>query len=114
MNTSIGLSPGNETIKRALKLNKKRKKNAEKSRLKETKRKRVEIKKKRSSRISVNEVKEGTTYQSGIGIECIICYAINRQGYNLNFDRKPTQCKHCTRFVFSCRSEIRNGHHDET
>ncbi|VDI11824.1 Hypothetical predicted protein [Mytilus galloprovincialis] len=68
LNTSIGLSPGNETIRRGSKLNLQRSKKKAKTQSKEWK-KRIFLKKKRAKRIVLSETKEGTTYQSSIGFQ---------------------------------------------
>ncbi|XP_076109235.1 uncharacterized protein LOC143078171 [Mytilus galloprovincialis] len=69
LNTSIGLSPGNETIRRGSKLNLQRSKKKAKTQSKEWKKKRIFLKKKRAKRTVLSETKEGTTYQSSIGLQ---------------------------------------------
>ncbi|CAC5392601.1 unnamed protein product [Mytilus coruscus] len=69
LNTSIGLSPGNETLSRGNKLNKKREGNKNISKSKQGKKQRKFLKKKRLQKTTVAEVKEGRTYHSSIGLE---------------------------------------------
>ncbi|XP_052084970.1 uncharacterized protein LOC127722154 [Mytilus californianus] len=69
LNTSIGLSPGNETLSRGNKLNKKREGNKNRFKSKQGKRQRKVLKKKRLQKTTVAEVKEGRTYHSSIGLE---------------------------------------------
>ncbi|XP_052067585.1 uncharacterized protein LOC127706898 isoform X2 [Mytilus californianus] len=66
---SSGLSPGGETVKRSLKLNRKRDRKSTVSKTKEGKKQRLLLKKKRTSKNSGMEVREGKTYESEIGIE---------------------------------------------
>ncbi|XP_071150116.1 uncharacterized protein [Mytilus edulis] len=69
LNTSIGLSPVNETIRRGSKLNLQRSKKKAMTQSKEWKKKRIFLKKKRAKRTVLSETKEGTTYQSSIGLK---------------------------------------------
>ncbi|XP_076102353.1 uncharacterized protein LOC143071724 isoform X2 [Mytilus galloprovincialis] len=66
---SSGLSPGTETLKRSLKLNRKRDRKSTVSKTREGKKQRLLLKKKRSSKNSGMEVREGKTYESEIGLE---------------------------------------------
>ncbi|CAC5400875.1 unnamed protein product [Mytilus coruscus] len=66
---SSGLSPGAETLKRSLKLNRKRDRKSTISKTKEGKKQRLLLKKKRSSKNSGMEVREEKTYESEIEIE---------------------------------------------
>ena len=68
VNAAAGLSPGNKTIKRADKLTSKKKKKSAKTKTKEWKKRRIELKKSRASRNAGKEIREGTTYESEIGI----------------------------------------------
>ena len=64
----MGLSPGEETIKRSSKINMKRKKTKEKAKTKEAKRRRFFLKQTRTSKTASKEIREGKTYESEIGI----------------------------------------------
>lgn len=61
------MSPGNETLKRAEKLNTKRERKLVKSTTKDWKTNRVYLKHKRLSKNAAKEVREGKTYQTEIG-----------------------------------------------
>ncbi|CAC5426133.1 unnamed protein product [Mytilus coruscus] len=69
LNTSIGLSPGNETLSRGNKLNKKREGNKNIFKSKQGKKQRKFLKKKRLQKTTVADLKEGRTYHSSIGLE---------------------------------------------
>ncbi|XP_052060199.1 uncharacterized protein LOC127700668 [Mytilus californianus] len=69
VHASMGLSPGEETIKRSSKINMKRKKNKEKAKTKEAKRRRFFLKQTRTSKTASKEIREGKTYESEIGFK---------------------------------------------
>ncbi|CAC5425805.1 unnamed protein product [Mytilus coruscus] len=69
LNTSIGLSPGNETLSRGNELNKKREGNKNRFKSKQGKKQHKFLKKKRLQKTTVAEVKERRTYHSSIGLE---------------------------------------------
>ncbi|XP_052080738.1 uncharacterized protein LOC127718722 [Mytilus californianus] len=65
---AAGLSPGNETIKRAIRLNRKRNKKSERAKTKQHKKRRINLKKERSGKSTGVEIREGRTYESEIGM----------------------------------------------
>ena len=67
MSEAAGLSPGNETIKRAIRLNGKRDKKSERAKTKQHKKRRIKLKKERSAKSTGVEMREGRTYESEIG-----------------------------------------------
>ncbi|XP_076071750.1 uncharacterized protein LOC143043225 [Mytilus galloprovincialis] len=69
VHASMGLSPGEETIKRSSKINMKRKKTKEKAKTKEAKRRRFFLKQTRTSKTASKEIREGKTYESEIGLK---------------------------------------------
>ncbi|XP_076082975.1 uncharacterized protein LOC143054015 [Mytilus galloprovincialis] len=66
---AAGLSPGNETIKRAIRLNGKRDKKSERAKTKQHKKRRINLKKERSVKSTGVEMREGRTYESEIGMD---------------------------------------------
>ncbi|CAG2238604.1 unnamed protein product [Mytilus edulis] len=66
---AAGLSPGNETIKRAIRLNGKRDKKSERAKTKQHKKRRINLKKERSVKSTGVEIREGRTYESEIGMD---------------------------------------------
>ncbi|CAC5413689.1 unnamed protein product [Mytilus coruscus] len=65
---AAGLSSGNETIKRAIRLNRKRVKKSERAKTKQHKKRRINLKKERSVKSTGVEMREGRTYESEIGM----------------------------------------------
>jgi len=64
----MGLSPGQETMKRTSRINEKWKRSKDKAKTREAKRKRFDLKQTRSSKTASKEIREGKTYESEIGI----------------------------------------------
>lgn len=67
---TLMLSPGMHTNVHERRVSRKRKKEKLRQSTVECKRRRHELKKLKSSQISTSEIKEGTTYESGVGLSC--------------------------------------------